>query len=182
VIAAPFAADINSQREVAPVGALMVFDGDNRVGRVREALRVWSAVHPERMIASGSQWLFDRLSAEGVPRERLVHEHTSVNKRGQVDYVKQYVKAQPAIRIGVIASRLQMPRIMALAKRAHLTLAFFPSSVDNEPVREGPLLFLPTYAALRVSRDALYERAALAYYRRQGWIDADADATVARSW
>jgi hypothetical protein len=30
--------------------------------------------------------------------------------------------------------------------------------------------FLPTYASLLVSRDALYEYAALAYYRWRGWI------------
>jgi hypothetical protein len=29
---------------------------------------------------------------------------------------------------------------------------------------------VPTYIALRVSRDALYEHAALAYYRSRGWI------------
>jgi hypothetical protein len=31
-------------------------------------------------------------------------------------------------------------------------------------------LYIPTYTALRVSRDALYEHAALAYYGWRRWI------------
>jgi hypothetical protein len=31
-------------------------------------------------------------------------------------------------------------------------------------------VFVPTYYALRVSRDAIYEHVALRYYRWHGWI------------
>jgi hypothetical protein len=45
-----------------------------------------------------------------------------------------------------------------------------PSPVDHEPAHQGWKLWLPSFAALRVSREALYELAALEYYRLRGWI------------
>ena len=34
------------------------------------------------------------------------------------------------------------------------------------------MMWVPSYSALRVSRDALYELAALEYYERRGWISS----------
>jgi hypothetical protein len=63
-----------------------------------------------------------------------------------------------------------MPRVAALAQTAGLELDLLASPVDQEPPTEGVWRLVPTYLALRVSRDAIYEHAALAYYRWRGWI------------
>jgi hypothetical protein len=70
----------------------------------------------------------------------------------------------------VIVSRLQAARMAGLLERAHLLIRLIESPVDVEPATTGALTFVPTYFALRLSRDALYEHAALWYYRRHGWI------------
>jgi hypothetical protein len=71
----------------------------------------------------------------------------------------------------VVASRLQAPRVWALARAMGLGILVMPSPVDDEPAASGLRAFVPSYLALRVSRDAIYEHVALAYYRWQGWID-----------
>jgi hypothetical protein len=58
-----------------------------------------------------------------------------------------------------------------LTQRARLRAGIAASAIDDEPPVSGPGLWAPTYIALRVSRDALYEHAALVYYRWRGWTD-----------
>jgi uncharacterized SAM-binding protein YcdF (DUF218 family) len=70
----------------------------------------------------------------------------------------------------VIASRLQMPRVAALAHSEGLDVTLIPSPTDTEPPTAGFRVFVPSYTALGVSRDALYEHAALAYYRWRDWV------------
>ena len=48
--------------------------------------------------------------------------------------------------------------------------ALIVSPIDTEPATSGWRLVVPTYYALRVSRDAIYEHAALALYTWRGWI------------
>ena len=50
------------------------------------------------------------------------------------------------------------------------SLEFLPSPVDVEPNGEGIDGWTPKYVALRMSRDAIYEHAAMAYYRWKGVI------------
>ena len=71
----------------------------------------------------------------------------------------------------MVASELQMPRVAALVRAQRLTVLLAPSPIDSEPPKAGWTSFVPRYSGLRLTRDALYERAALAYYSRQGWID-----------
>jgi hypothetical protein len=60
--------------------------------------------------------------------------------------------------------------VAGLVRRADLPTVLIASPVDTEPATSGWWLFVPSYYALRVSRDAIYEHAALAYYARKGWI------------
>jgi hypothetical protein len=57
-----------------------------------------------------------------------------------------------------------------LAKTVGILPELVPASIDIEPPTSGVRRFIPAYIALRVSRDALYEHAALLYYRYNGWI------------
>jgi len=51
-----------------------------------------------------------------------------------------------------------------------MNVVVVPSPVDAEPTNSGAKRWLPSLAGLRLSRDGLYERIAVAYYRRNGWM------------
>jgi uncharacterized SAM-binding protein YcdF (DUF218 family) len=153
------------------IDTLVVFDGDNHWGRVQEAARLWHAAHPTTVIASGGPWLEEHLRDAGIPADHLVLEQASRTTRDQVDYVRTYAAGHPDIHIAVIASRLQLPRVAALFDRARLRVSLFGAPVDREVVTDGVRRYVPEYAALRISRDALYERIALVYYEWRGWIN-----------
>ena len=70
-----------------------------------------------------------------------------------------------------VTQRLQLPRVHALLRMRHLSPLQLAAPADWEPADRGLRAILPTYYALRISRDALYEHMALWYYRRKGWID-----------
>jgi uncharacterized SAM-binding protein YcdF (DUF218 family) len=151
---------------------LVVFDGDNRVGRVREARRVYGIARPREIDVLGETWLVYALRRAGIPPDRIRQQAGPSTTREQMAWVQHSVEPRAAARIGLIASRLQMPRVAALAKSAGLALVLLPAAADAEPPTHGIRLYIPTYKALRVSRDALYEHAALAYYAWRGWIQS----------
>jgi uncharacterized SAM-binding protein YcdF (DUF218 family) len=152
------------------VNTLVVLDGDNRRGRVRQTIQTVEANAPELVLVSGDDWLRDELVRAGLPQALVEHETASANTRDQVALIVTMLAADPQRRVAVIGSRLQMPRIAALVRRARASVGLIPSPVDTEPPTRGLRLFVPSYTALRVSRDALYEHAALRYYRWRGWI------------
>jgi len=149
---------------------LNVLDGDNRRGRVAEALRIYRLAQPQFVFVSGQEWLEHSLLQQGIPRARLQRTETAANTRAQVAEAADLVRRNPWAQMTIVASRLQMPRVAALARANGLNVALAPSPVDIEPRTEGLGIFMPRYVALRVSRDALYELAALRYYEHEGWI------------
>jgi hypothetical protein len=153
------------------IQSLIVLDGDNRRGRADEALKIWAAASPGQVVVSGEEWLIDKLTEAGVPRQRIRHESAAQNTREQIDWMKGFLAGQSSS--AVIASRLQMPRVAALARASALTPALAPSPVDVEPPTTGAWRFVPSYFALRLSRDAIYEHAALVYYEWRGWISQE---------
>ena len=114
--------------------------------------------------------MFEWLVELGVPAGRMMIESDSANTREQIATVQRFLAHRPDDRTAIVVSRLQMPRVARLARQAGLTLVLVPSPVDTEPPKTGVRVFVPTYTALRVSRDSLYEHTALAYYRWRGWI------------
>jgi uncharacterized SAM-binding protein YcdF (DUF218 family) len=152
------------------VDTLIVFDGDNRRGRLSEGLRVWNEASPRQMIVSAvSPWLVDGFLEAGVPPERFRQDSSADNTRAQVDWTSRYAAGHPDERIAVVASALQMPRVEALALARGLHVGLVPSPIDAEPNRQGWRIWRPSYLALRISRDALYELVALEYYALRGW-------------
>ena len=64
-VAAPLA--FQPQATIGKVDALIVFGGDNSVGRVRETLRLWRTHAPAVVIVSGEPWFVERLTEAGIP-------------------------------------------------------------------------------------------------------------------
>jgi len=145
-----------------------VLDGDNRRGRVREARLVYDVARPAEVWVFGDAWMLDPLLQSGIPYDRIKFGGDTANTRDQMARVKMF--ADRHRRAAVIASRLQMPRIAALATSLDLTVPLIESPIDEEPPTTGVARFVPSYIALRTSRDAIYERAALRYYAWRGWI------------
>jgi uncharacterized SAM-binding protein YcdF (DUF218 family) len=154
------------------IDTLVVLDGDNRRGRLREGLRVWKEVGPRELVVSGSAWLPEHFVEEGVPGQRLLQDVSASNTREQIVWLAGLIAKHPSHRIALIASTLQMPRVDGLVRWHGLNVALVPSPIDAEPPASGWLRWVPSYAALRISRDALYEVVALEYYERRGWIGA----------
>ena len=102
-------------------------------------------------------------------RGRLRLETDATTTREQIAQLARIVEAGPG-RPALVASRLQMARVAALVRVAGLEVTLISSPIDDEPPTSGLQRFVPMYIALRVSRDALYEHVALAYYAWRGWI------------
>ena len=153
------------------VDLLIVLSGDNARGRARENRRIIDAVGPRCVVVSGSSWFVDLIVEAGVSRDRIRLDETASTTREQIAKIPHWIAGcEGAARAALIASRLQMPRVAALTSAAGLQVLLAPSAVDDEPAKSGIRLFVPSYLALRVSRDAFYEHLAIAYYRRNQWI------------
>jgi uncharacterized SAM-binding protein YcdF (DUF218 family) len=155
------------------VDVVITFGGDNLRGRARETLRVFAAWPSARIVLFGDDWLRDQLLAGGIPPGQISHDPRPPNTIEQMVAVRDYVRTHPHEATAVVASRLQMPRIAAIADTMRLHITLLPSAADVEPPRAGPDRWLPRYTALRISRDAIYEYAALIYYRWKGFTQTD---------
>ena len=100
------------------------------------------------------------------------HQPAPVNTREQVAWVERFVAGAGvgASRSAMVVSRLQVPRVAALAARSGVHMPLLASPLDREPATTGSWRLIPSYGALCASRDAIYELAALRYYRWRGWI------------
>ena len=85
-------------------------------------------------------------------------------------WIKRWIERTGAKRPALVTSRLQAPRIRELARHEQLDVTVVPARLEKEPPASGYRFWLPSLAALALSREALYERVALVYYRRNGWI------------
>ena len=153
------------------IRALVIFDGDNRIGRQRRAHQVLRQVSPPDVWVLGPEYLVADVRVALTGTTRLHHDATTWNTSAQVERV-QYVAAQwPPMTTAVIASRIQMPRIASMFDAAGLAVLLVPSGLDREVAVSGPKSLIPSFAALAASREAIYEHAALAWYRWRGDIE-----------
>jgi len=162
------ASEVNA---LGPLDTVIIFDGDNRRGRVATAHDAFIASAPHEIWVLGLQadWIRDALPAAGVPAELIRTDFDTITTRLQLDWVAARHGRMPNDRMAIIASRLQVPRIAGMAKSLGIDVPIVAAPIDSEPPATGLGLFVPTYLALRVSRDALYEHAAVRYYRSRGW-------------
>jgi hypothetical protein len=153
------------------VDLLVVFDGDNRRARAHAGAEVHAAVAPRAIWVLGNGWLVEPMSQAGVPRNRIWHDADMATTRDQMARLGRLAAdAGPSARLAVIVSRFQAPRVAGLIEAQRLDVALISSPSDRESPPNGLTRLLPTYTALRNSREALYEVAAVWYYRWRGWI------------
>lgn len=152
------------------IDLLVVLDGDNRKGRVVEARRVFGTAAPRQVWALGGDALPGDLTDAGIPSDRLASDPAPSTTREQMARVRALVADHPTASVALVASRIQIPRVAALAAASGLHVVLVPSPLDGPVAVSGPRRWLPSVSALHASRDALYEHAALAYYAWRGWI------------
>jgi hypothetical protein len=149
---------------------LIVLAGDNEDGRVAKTFEAWHSLKPEVVLLLGDEMFAQRVAEAGIPVSRIRRNDASLTTRAQMEWIAAELQRHPVDAAALIASRLQMPRVFELARTYRLQLILLPSPLDHDCAPEGLRSLIPSYGALEVSRDALYERAALTYYRSRGWI------------
>lgn len=154
------------------VDTVFVLGGDNYRGRIREARRIYDAHPHAAFIALGERWFVERLVEAGIPRERLRMVAEPGTTREQLEWVRGHVGSQPHSSSALIASRIHMARVGALVDAMGIDTMLFSAPLDAEPPGKGPWRWVPNLAALRMSREVLYERTALVYYESRRWIRA----------
>jgi hypothetical protein len=153
------------------IRALVIFDGDNRMGRQRRAHQVLRLAAPPEVWVLGPEYLVADVRVAVSGTTRLHHDATTWNTSAQVERVRHVAAEWPPMTTAVIASRIQMPRVAALFHAAGLAVLLIPSGLDREVVASGPMSLVPSFAALAASREAIYEHAALAWYRWRGDLE-----------
>jgi hypothetical protein len=166
-------ADVRGLAPGTRIDTLVIFDGDNRRGRIHSAARVYAESRPDSVWVLGieAKWYEPELLQVGIPGPALHFDVQTLNTRDQVAWIGRQATSKPDRRMAIIASRLQTPRIAGMLSHAGLSgVPLVEAPIDAEPPVAGGALVLPSYVALRVSRDAIYEHLALAYYRHNGWV------------
>ena len=149
---------------------LFILDGDNHIARAATAAKINAASTPGKVWVLGGYPLKKAVLEAGVPDDPSGWSGSARNTQQQMAQVARLMKENGSRRAAVIVSRLQAARTRGLADRLGVDVVVIPAPVDNEPPAAGARRWLPSYAGLLMSRDALYEMVALAYYRRNGWI------------
>ena len=161
----------------APSGAVqevIIFDGDNRRGRLRAAKALIDQAPPNEVWVLGlePEWFQEEMPGEGIPLDRVRFDATTGNTRAQVEWVAQFQEDHPDADVAVVVSRMQAARVAGLAAaRGIARLPIIGAEASREPASSGIWRFVPSRDAWNVSRDAIYEHLALAYYARNGWIE-----------
>jgi hypothetical protein len=148
--------------------SLVVFDGDNLLGRARAARRVLRQSSPREVWLLGADYLLADLRVAVGPTTTLHYDGATWNTSAQVEQVRHIARRWPPMTTAVVASRIQMPRVARLLEAVQTPVLLIPSSLDREPATSGAAVFVPSLAALAASREAIYEHAALVYYRWRG--------------
>lgn len=152
--------------DIRNIQTLFIFDGDNRWGRLRAVQRIYDVAQPRNLVLLGRLSVYKDLLLMPIPRDRLHHDSSSWNTSTQVEQTKALWRPGSSGRTAVLASCLQAPRVKLLLHDAGLDLPVVAAPLDTELPTHGIGRIVPSLAALGTTRDALYEVAALMYYRR----------------
>jgi uncharacterized SAM-binding protein YcdF (DUF218 family) len=167
----PAAAPMLDVGPFANTDVLVVLDGDNPDGRIREAAAIVRAAHPRIVVVSGPSVLADRLAAEGVPLNRLVMETEAGTTREQIAFAGQFIHQAHALTPTLVVSCLSVARVEGLLRKARLDIRVAGSDFDEPVPEHGYRRWLPSFRSLSLSRYSLYEILALRYYRSKGWLE-----------
>jgi uncharacterized SAM-binding protein YcdF (DUF218 family) len=156
--------------DLGPLDLLIVLDGDNRLGRAREAARVFRLGQRPGVWLLGPTDMEDALVEAGVPADAIRRDDASVNTREQLAQVADQQARAPG-RAALVVSALHAPRVAAIGRSLGLTVPILAAPVDADPPAAGVARFVPNLAALTLTRDAIYEHVAIRYQAWRGWAD-----------
>jgi len=149
---------------------LFVIDGDNYQSRAALAAVVARTASPRTVWVVGGGELRDAMLAHGIDKDVWRWGGGDAGTTyDQIVWIKKSIATTQSRRAAVIASRVHLPRIIEVARRLQVDLVAIPSPLDNEPPDSGVREWLPSFSGLQLSREGLYERVAVAYYRWKGW-------------
>ena len=149
---------------------LFVIDGDNYQSRAAMAVAVARTASPRTVWVVGGVELRDALVAHGIDKDLWRWGGGAANTTyDQMLWIQESIATTHSRRAAVVASRVHLPRIVDVARRLQVDLVAIPSPLDSEPPDSGVRAWLPSFSGLQLSREGLYERVAVAYYRRKGW-------------
>ena len=150
---------------------VFVIDGDNYRGRAFTAAQLAAAAKPHTVWFLGGIDLGYALLANGLPRQLWKQAPSPARTtQTQIAWIKRSIERTHPQRAAIVTSRLQAPRVLALARQQQLNIVIVPAPLSDEPPRSGIRLWLPSPTGLALSQEALYERLSLILYRRNGWI------------
>ncbi len=150
---------------------VFVIDGDNYRGRASTAVELAAASKPHTVWFLGGLDLGYALLSGGLPPQLWKQAPSPARTtQDQLLWIKRSMVRTRPQRVAVITSRLQAPRVRALARHQQIDIVVVPAPLTDEPAQSGVWSWLPSLAGLALSREALYERVALIVYRRNGWI------------
>jgi uncharacterized SAM-binding protein YcdF (DUF218 family) len=153
------------------LGEIFVIDGDNYRSRAVTTAELAAVAKPDVVWFLGGVDLGYELLANGLPPKLWRRTGSAARTtRDQILWIKGSIDRTRAEPAAVVASRLQAPRVLALARHEQLNVLVIPAPLDDEPPASGFRFWLPSLSGLANSREALYERLAVLYYRRNGWI------------
>ena len=133
----PAAAPTPDAAPFANTDVLVVLDGDNPNGRIREAAAIVRAAHPRIVVVSGRAVLADRLVARGAPLNRLVRETKAGTTREQIAFVGQFIHQERALTPTLVVSCLSVARVEGLLRQAGLNIRLAASDVDEAIPGDG---------------------------------------------
>jgi uncharacterized SAM-binding protein YcdF (DUF218 family) len=149
---------------------IYVLDGDNYRSRATMTATLAAAMRPRTVWVLGGRELRDALVAQGIPAGQWRWAGGPARTtQDQMLWIQASMTSRTQ-RAVVVASRLHTPRVRAVAQQLQMNVVVIPTPLDDEPPVAGWGRWLPSLAGLRLSREGLYERVALAYYRSKGWL------------
>ncbi len=128
------------------------------------------------IVTSGSQHALGLRQAEieaewleraGVPRDALVVENRSGRTYTSVLEVRRLMAERGWRSALIVTSDLDIPRIRLICRRLEMNVSFLGVPLEPPP---RPYRLLYATSGLPVFHHALYEYAALAFYKLRGWI------------
>jgi len=162
--------EVNTAPRTRAIDTLVVLAGDNWGGRLRQTVIEYRAGAAPSVRVLGNRLLADEVRDVGIPAERITLDEGTSNTREQMGRVRELIETGSLGRTAVLASAVQLPRVAGLARALNLDVVLVAAPIDRPVPARGLKRFVPAPAALSLSRDAIYEHAALLYYRRRGWI------------
>jgi len=158
--------DVTRAAELGPIEDIFVFDGDSYESRAALTAELDRSMKIRNVWILGYITLRDALAAAGVTDGHLRWGYTDdATTYGQVVRMRKVMEHYKIARAVAVTSRLQATRIRRLIEQSGLDVVVVASPMNHESGTTGAWKFVPSRAGLALSRDALYERAALLYYR-----------------